>query len=156
MGIVRNRRRGRRSKPALTPHQRSRILRRIERQRIHPVLRKQYPGPRRRGYRFPRPHVERYQIRHRVEGIIFELVLDPLVDGVRLEDDLLDDEVKGLELRAAREDVVPRLGGAVAHQEAALLADDVLGAGSGDGAVVPRVGAEVATVQREFPFEGFF
>lgn len=87
-----------------------------------------YPGRRRRRYRLPRTHVERDQVGDGVEGVVLELELHPLVDGVRLQDDLLDHEVEGLRPGAAGEHVVARLGGAVAHQEAALLAADVLGA----------------------------
>lgn len=145
-------RRRRRVEPAL--RQRRRILGRVERQRIHPVLRYLDLGLRRHRYRFARSDVKRNEIGHRVEGLVLELELDPFVHGVRLQDDLVDDEVEGVRLGPAGQHVVARLGGAVAHQEAALFAHDLLGTGPGDGAVVPGVGAQVPAVQRQLPFEG--
>lgn len=61
--------------------------------------------------------------------------------------------MKGLSSVLAAEDVVAGLRGAVAHQKVSILAGDVLGAGSGDGAVVPRVRPQVAAVQTQLPFQ---
>lgn len=61
--------------------------------------------------------------------------------------------MQGLPSVFAAEDVVAGLRGAVAHQKVSILAGDVLGAGPGDGAVVPRVRPQVPAVQTQLPLQ---
>lgn len=65
--------------------------------------------------------VEGYQIGDRVEGFIFELILRSLVNRVWLNYDPIDDEMKRLAFPSYGQNVIAGLGGAIAHQEVAVI-----------------------------------